>query len=426
MHLDMNNKYFKQAIRGVRSNPSRTFFTTLGIMIGIGTVILVLSAGEGFKSYINAQVDAFGSNAVIIQTSLPASTKARSGGNTSTSSDPNSPASNAVPITTLKIRDVEDIKNIPNIKNAYGASIGQQVVSYKNVSKNVYIFGASAARFDIDKGIIEKGRGYSEQEDKALAQVAILGNTIATDLFGDADPLGKLIRVGNYNFEVIGVYERKGSLGPMNDDQQVFIPVTTLQKKIQGIDYLIYSVVELVDNSKADTTSLDIVDVLRNNHYITDPSKDDFKVQTSKESLGTFDTILSAVTFLLIAIASISLLVGGVGVMNIMYVIVTERIGEIGLKKALGARNRDILYEFLIESALLTIIGGVIGIIGGAFGAFIISKIAQSFGLDWDFIIPLWGVILAVSVSAIIGIVFGVFPARNAARLNPIEALNKE
>ena len=420
----MNNIYLKQAIRGIRSNPSRTLLTTLGIMIGIGTVILVLSAGEGFKSYINSQVDAFGSNTVIVQTSVPSSTKARS---SSGSSDrANNSGSNAVPITTLKIRDVEDIKNIPNVKNAYGASIGQQVVTYKGVSKTSFIFGASAARFDIDKGVLAKGRGYSVQEDKSLAQVAVLGSTITSDLFGDSDPLGQLIRIGNYNFEVIGVYQSKGSFGPMNEDEEVFIPVTTLQKKIQGIDYLVYSVVELIDNSKADATALDIIDVIRRNHYITDPNKDDFKVQTQAESLSTFDTILKAITFLLIAIASISLLVGGVGVMNIMYVVVTERIGEIGLKKALGARGKDILYEFMIEAILLTIIGGVIGIIGGSFFAFIISKIAQSMGLAWKFIVPIWGIIISVSVSMIIGIVFGVFPARNAARLDPIVALNKE
>jgi len=419
----MNNLYLKQAVRGIKLNPSRTILTTLGIMIGIGTVILVLSAGEGFKSYINAQVEAFGSNAIIIETSVPASTKDRSNSD-SGSSQANSSASNAVPVTTLKMKDIEDIKNLPNVKNAYGASMGQQVVSYKNVSKNAFIFGSSAARFEIDKGVIEQGRGYSEQEDKALAQVAVLGNGLAKDLFGDADPLGKLIRVGTYNFEVIGVYEYIG--GFTLDDQQVFIPVTTLQKKIQGIDYLIYSVVQLEDNSMADATSLDIKDVLRRNHYISDPARDDFVVQTSKESLGTFETILNAVTFLLIAIASISLIVGGVGVMNIMYVIVTERIGEIGLKKALGARNKDILYEFLIESILLTLLGGIIGIIGGSLGAYLIAKIAQGFGWDWDFIVPLWGIVLSVSVSAIIGIVFGVFPAQNAAKLNPIEALNKE
>lgn len=420
----MNNKYIKQAIRGVKSNPSRTILTTLGIMIGIGTVILVLSAGEGFKSYINAQVEAFGSNSIIVQTSVPASTKARSSG--AASNQPNSSASGAVPITTLKVRDVTDIKNISNVKNAYGASIGQQIISYKSVSKNAFIFGASADRFDIDKGVIANGRGYSDQEDKALAQVAVLGDKVASDLFGEEDPIGKFIRIGNYNFKIIGVYEPTGSLDPTNDGSEIVIPVTTFQKKIQGIDYLIYIVAELKDNSQADATALDITDVLRRNHYIKDPAKDDFVVQTQAQSLSTFNTILQAITFLLIAIASISLIVGGVGVMNIMYVIVTERIGEIGLKKALGARNKDILYEFLIEAILLTIIGGVVGIIGGVLGAFIVSKIAQSFGLAWQFVVPLWGVILSVSVSAVIGIVFGVFPAQNASKLNPIEALNKE
>ena len=419
------NIYLNQAIRGIKSNPSRTILTTLGIMIGIGTVILVLSAGEGFKSYINAQVEAFGTNTVIVQTSIPASTKARSSSG-ATSGEAKNSASNAVPITTLKIRDVEDIKNIPNVRNAYGASVGQQIVTYKGISKTSFIFGASAARFDIDKGVIAKGRGYSAQEDKSLAQVAILGSKIATDLFGDSDPLGELVRIGNDNFKVIGVYESKGGFGPMNEDEQVFIPVTTLQKKIQGIDYLIYSVVELIDNNKADATSLDIADVLRHNHYINDPAKDDFKVQTQKESLNTFDTILKAVTFLLIAIASISLIVGGVGVMNIMYVVVTERIGEIGLKKALGARSKDILYEFLIEAVLLTIIGGIIGIIGGSLFSYLIAKYAQSTGLAWKFVVPIWGVVVSVSVSMIIGVIFGVFPALNAARLDPIVALNRE
>lgn len=418
----MNNIYLKQAIRGVKSNPSRTILTTLGIMIGIGTVILVLSAGEGFKSYINSQIEINGSNVVFVEVSVPRSTKQRS--NSSGNETANSSANNAIPITTLKMRDIEDIKKIPNVKNAYGASMGQQPVSYKNTSKNAFIFGASSERFDVDKGVVEQGRSYTEQEDKSLAQVVILGSKIAKDLFEAEDPIGKLVRVGNYNFEVIGVYAVRGGFD--GQDDQVFIPVTTLQKKIQGIDYLIYGVVELEDNGKADATSLDIADVLRSNHYISDPIRDDFKVTTQEETLDIFSTILQGITFLLIAIASISLMVGGVGVMNIMYVVVTERIGEIGLKKSLGARNKDILYEFLFESIILTVIGGVIGIIGGSLGAFLVSKIAQSFGLTWKFVVPIWSIILSVSVSAIIGIVFGVFPAKNAAKLNPIEALNKE
>lgn len=416
------NKYLKQAIRGVKANPSRTFLTTLGITIGIATVILVLSLGEGFKSYINSQIEINGSNVIFVEVSVPASTKQRS--NSSGNETANSSANNAVPITTLKNRDLEDIKKLPNVLNAYGVSMGQQVVTYKSVSKNAFIFGASASRFDVDKGVIEKGRGYTKEEDKSLSQVAVLGNKIAGDLFGEQDPLGKSIRVGNYNFEVIGVYAMRGGFDGADD--QVFIPVTTLQKKIQGIDYLIYAVVQLEDNNKADATSLDIADVLRRNHYITDPVRDDFKVTTQAETLDIFSSILKGITFLLISIASISLLVGGVGVMNIMYVIVTERIGEIGLKKALGARNRDILYEFLIEAIILTFIGGVLGIVLGSFLAFVVSKIAQSFDIVWDFIVPLWGVFLAISVSAIIGITFGVLPAKNASKLNPIEALNKE
>lgn len=421
----MNNIYLKQAIRGIKSNPSRTILTTLGIMIGIGTVILVLSAGEGFKSYVNSQVEAYGTNTIIVEVSVPASTKDRANGATE-SGNVKSSGLNAVPVMTLKIRDVDDIKKLPNVKNAYGASIGQQVVTHKGISKTAFIFGASASRFDIDKNVIEKGRTYSEQEDKALSQVAILGNGIAESLFGDEDPLGQLVRIGSYNFEVIGVYEKKGSFGPMNEDDEVFIPIRTLQKKIQGIDYLIYSVVELEDNSKADATKLDVIDTLRRNHYINDPASDDFKVNTQEESLSVFNTILKAITFLLIAIASISLVVGGVGVMNIMYVVVTERIGEVGLKKALGARGKDILYEFLIEAVVLTLIGGAIGILGGSFLAFIVSKIAQNAGLAWKFIVPIWGIVLSMSVSMIIGVVFGVFPARNAAKLDPIVALNKE
>lgn len=422
----MNNIYIKQAIRGVKSSPTRTILTTVGIMIGIGTVIFVLSAGEGFKSYINEQIDIYGSNTVFVETKIPSSTKARSSENSTTEHMNTSSGSNAVPIMTLKYKDIQDIKQLPNIKNAYGVAMAQQVVTFKDVSKNAFIFGSDASRFDIDRAVIEYGRPYTKEEDRSLAQVAVLGYQIAFDLFGDSNPLGKFIRIGNYNFEVIGVYESRGGASMMNEDDQIFIPITTIQKKILGIDYLFYAVVELIDNTKDDITSLDIADILRRNHYISDPSRDDFIITTQEETLAIFGIILNAITFLLIAIASISLIVGGVGVMNIMYVAVTERIGEVGLKKALGAKNKDILYEFLFEAIILTIIGGIIGILGGSLLAFVTSKIAQSFGLTWKFIVPIWGVVVSVSISAIIGIVFGVFPAQNAAKLNPIEALNKE
>lgn len=418
--------YLKQAIRGISHNKSRTLLTTLGITIGIGTVVLVFSAGEGFKSYINSQVEIFGSNTVYVEVRVPPSTKSRadsSGGLGDHMS--NSSANSAVPITTLKNKDIEDVKTLPNVKNAYGAAFGQEITSYDGISKRALIFGAEASRFDIDKGKLASGRPYTEEEDRSLAQVAILGSKIAENLFGNENPLEKFIRVGNYNLQVIGVYEPRGGLGA-TDDEQVFIPLSTLQKKYLGIDYLFYGVIQLYDINKDDITALDIADMIRDNHSITDKAKDDFTVLTQAQTMEMFNIILSAVTFLLIAIALISLAVGGVGVMNIMYVIVTERIGEIGLKKALGARNKDILYEFLIEAVILTLIGGIFGILGGAIFAYFIAKIAQSFNFIWKFSVPLFGIFLSVSISMFIGVVFGVFPARSASKLNPIEALNKE
>jgi putative ABC transport system permease protein len=417
-------QYFKQSYKALSSSPSRTFLTTLGIVIGIAVVIVVLSAGAGFKSYINAQIEQFGSNAVIIETVIPPSTKDRANGGLE--GEGGNSAEGAVPIKTLKGKDIVDIKRLSNVKDAYGAVIGQKIVAYGQKTKNAFIFGSDASRFSIDKGVIATGRPFTEDEDRSLAQVAVLGSDIAVDLFGDNDPIGKTIRVGDLNFIVIGVYERRGIFGFSNDDQQVFMPATTLQKKILGIDYLFYAVVELKDNSISKITALDIGDILRRNHYITDPGKDDFRVQTQDQSLGTFDTILSAITFLLIAIAAISLVVGGVGVMNIMYVVVTERISEIGLKKALGAKSKDILYEFLIEAILLTILGGILGIIVGVGLSYLVSKGAEAAGFAWKFTVPMSGIIAGIGVSGAIGLIFGVLPARNAAKLDPIEALRYE
>ena len=413
----------KQALRGFLANPARTALTTLGIVIGIATVIIVLSAGEGFRGFINAQIDQFGSNIISVETRVPPTTKARAGGFSGTSSNP---ADQAVAITTLKNRDVEDIRQLPNIAGVYGAVLGQKVTTYKQVSKNAIIFGSDADRFKIDKGELVYGRPYTEAENAGAEQLAILGSDIAIDLFGNENPVGKTIRIAEYNFTVIGVYERRGSFGFSNDDQQVFIPLQTAQKKLLGVDYLFYVLAQFRDQNFADATAEDMRYILRENHSITDPVKDDFLVNTAASGLATFNNILSGVTFLLIAVAAISLLVGGVGIMNIMYVVVTERISEIGLKKALGARNADILREFLVESILLTIVGGFFGILLGALVSFLIAYIAQSLDFPWAFSVPISGILLGLGVSGGIGLVFGVFPARRASKLDPIEALRSE
>lgn len=403
-------------------NKKRTFLTALGIIIGIAVVVMVLAAGEGFKSYINAQIAQFGSNTITIETQVPPTTRdlannkgGKQGGST------------AVQIKTLTTKDITDIKRIPGVKNGYGVVMSQQVVAYGGKIASSFILGADASRFDIDGGTLAKGRPFTESEDRALDQVAVLGSDIAANFFGDEDPLGKVIRVGTMNFTVVGVYAPRGSLDPVsNTDKQIIIPLGTIQKKLLGINHLFYALVQFTSDARPNLVALDIKDVLRKNHNIDDPTKDDFKVATQEENLGTFNTILSATQFLLLSIAMISLIVGGVGVMNIMYVVVSERTSEIGLKKALGAKNRDILREFLIEAVVLTVFGGILGVLLGAFLSYGIALAARAFGFAWAFRIPMLGVVISLAVSATIGLVFGVFPAKNASKLDPIEALRVE
>ncbi len=413
---------FRQSIKALFANPARTGLTTLGIVIGIATVILVLSAGEGFRSLINAQLEAYGTNTLFVETRVPPTTKNRNAGAASADT---SRANSPVAITSFKNRDLQDIKQIPNVVNDYGVVVGQKVVSYKDVDKSVIFYGASPERFDIDKGTLKAGRFFSVAENTGADQVVILGSTLASDLFGQEDPVGKLIRVGDLNFEVIGVYNPRGGLGG-DEDNTLYMPLFTAQKKLLGIDYLLFAIVQVKDTKLADATAEDIRQVMRHNHAIKDVDKDDFLVQTQADSLNTFNTIFNGITILLIAIAAISLVVGGVGIMNIMYVVVTERTAEIGLKKALGAKSSDVLSEFLIESILVTVIGGAVGIFLGSVLGWLVSLVATASGLSWKYTVPFYAVALGFGVSAVIGILFGVLPARSAAKLDPIEALRYE
>ena len=414
---------FRQSIKALLSNPARTALTTLGIVIGIATVILVLSAGAGFRSLINAQVAALGSNTLFIQTRVPPTTKNRAASGPGAEGGP---GFSGVTITTFKQRDLDDIKKLNNVVDDYGMVIGQAVVGYRDVEKSALYYGSSAEKFNIDQHTLKEGRFYTQGEDAGAAQVAILGDNLATDLFANQDPVGQLIRIGNLNFLVIGVYNPLGFAGGGTADDSIYVPLNTAQKKMLGIDYLAVGVVQIKDTSSADATLEDIKAVMRHNHGITDPAKDDFLAESQAQALATFNTIFNGITILLIAIAAISLIVGGVGIMNIMYVVVTERTAEIGLKKALGATNSDILGEFLIESILVTVIGGIFGILFGSFLGWVVSLIATSASLEWTFSVPLYAIALAFGVSAAIGIGFGVLPARSAARLDPVEAMRYE
>ena len=420
----MNSKALQQSIRALSANPVRTVLTTLGIVIGIATVIMVLSAGAGFRSIISSQLSAWGTDTMFVETRVPPTTKNRA--NSALGAD-FSRAGSAVAITTFTQRDLDSIKKLGNVIGDYGIVTGLAIANYRNNEKNVIYYGESAEKFLIDKHTLKEGRFYTQTEDAGAAQVVILGNNLANDLFLQDDPLGKLVRIGNLNFLVIGVYNPLGSVGSGGSaDDSAYMPLNTAQKKMLGINYLLVGVVQMKDSNLGDATAEQIRQIMRQNHSITNPDKDDFTVTTEAQALDIFNTIFNGITILLICIASISLIVGGVGIMNIMYVVVTERTAEIGLKKALGATNSDILKEFLVESILVTVLGGIIGIIFGALLSWLVSIIANSYGLVWIFTVPLYSIIIAVGVSASIGISFGVLPARSAAKLDPIEALRYE
>jgi len=416
-------KLFQQSIKALRANPARTVLTTLGIVIGIATVILVLSAGAGFRSLVDQQLAAWGTDTLFIETRVPPTTKNLA--NSSATSADFSRASTTVQITSFKSSDLIELQKLNNVSGAYGLATGLAVASYRDSAKSIIYYGAGAEMFSIDKHALESGRFFTKAEDTGASQVVILGNNLAKDLFLQDDPIGKLVRVGNLNFQVIGIYEPQGALSGGADDM-LYMPLGTAQKKMLGINYIVVGVVQIKDLNIAEATAENIRQTMRSLHNIKDPAKDDFTVTTQAQAMETFNTIFGGITALLISIAAISLIVGGVGIMNIMYVIVTERTAEIGLKKALGATNSNILGEFLVESVLVTVLGGIIGILLGALLGWVVSAVAIASGLSWVFSVPLYAIIIAVSVSGAIGIGFGVFPARSAAKLDPIEALRYE
>ncbi len=411
----------KLAVTSLRANLARTSLTTLGIVIGIATVIVVFSAGAGIQSLILGQIETFGTNIIETEVKVPT-------GKTGAAAASQSGVAMAqgVQITTLTLKDMDSIDKLPNIKESYAGILNQDEASYENQFHKVSLLGTNASYMDIDKSQIDYGRFFTDDEDKSLAQVVVLGSGIKEKLFGDSNPLGKKIRLHKSKFTIVGVMKPRGAAGFMNFDDYIYIPIRTLQKKIMGINHVLYIVSEVKDMSIADETADDIRAVLRENHHITDPAKDDFRVSTMTEMMNTLNTVMNAITLLLLAIVAISLVVGGVGIMNVMYVVVTERTAEIGLRKAVGAKYADIMLQFLIESVIVTVIGGVIGIFFGILFSFLISYGANSYGLDWQFSIPLRAFVVALGFSAVFGILFGIYPARKAAKMDPIEALRNE
>ncbi len=435
-------KAINVSLSSMLANKVRTALTVLGVVIGIGSVIIVYSAGEGIKGLVFAQVETFGTDIIQTEVKLPSNKRGMQGETQSAAS-----LAQGVAVTTLKIKDMEDVGKLENISVGYAAIMGQEQISYSNQIKRSFVIGVSGTFLEVDKSEVEYGQFFTEEQDKSRALVVVLGNKLKQTLFADEDPIGKYIKIRKLKLQVIGVMKERGAVMGMDFDDLLYLPIRTLQKRIMGIDHITYMIHKVSDMSRVDETAEEARLIIRQNHNLesiplemipgqarirnigegeTDIAKDDFRVVTMQESMDMLATVMGAVTFLLLAIVSISLLVGGVGIMNIMYVVVTERTAEIGLRKAVGANYSDIMKQFLFESIFVTLMGGIFGIVFGVIVSYLIHLGANQLGYDWHFAIPLKAFVVALGFSTFFGIVFGVYPARKAAKLDPVESLRHE
>lgn len=386
----------------------------LGIIIGVAAVIIIMAIGAGAQSLILSEIETLGTNKIAV---FPG--KAEGG----------APASAmGIVITTLTYEDALAIKEEVNEV--------KKIVAYSNENANVYwgstsystsIKGCTTGYLEVDNGELAQGHFFSEKQEKDISRVAVLGHTVKKELFGNSQALGELVKIQNHPFRVIGVMKEQGTVAFQNYDDQILVPIKTMQKIIKGVDYVDMIRAE-IEEGKMKIAQEKTELLLRDRHNIEDPTgeNDDFTVRSSQEALDIITTVTDALKYFLTAMAALSLLVGGIGIMNIMLVNVTERTKEIGLRKAVGANNRNILGQFLIETVIITLVGGIIGMILGGSVSFLASVIIQSLGYNWQFFLSPVSIILGLGVAMGIGLVFGIYPAKKASDLTPLEALRYE
>jgi putative ABC transport system permease protein len=406
------------AWRSLTVNFGRTLLTLSGIIIATMVMILVVTLGEVLQRYVLNEIDSFGSDVIQVEVKIPSASKNSSENATSLAS--------GVQITTLRQGDGDAIAKLPNVMTWYGGSIGQELVNYRDVNKRVMLFGASADAMAVDRGMkLAEGTFYSESQEKGLAHVAVLGSGIKKTFFGEGDAVGKSIKMKGQTYRVIGALAERGSTGFISFDDFLYVPLLTLQKKVLGIDHMAFMTVKLADVSKADETAGDIEALLRERHDIRRDDQDDFAVTTIKEAQETVATVLGAIEILLLVLALVSLAVGGVGIMNVMFVAVAERTNEIGLRKAIGARPKHILWQFLIEALTLALSGGLIGIVVAEALLWAAFAILESFGYAIGFPFS-WRILFeAAAFSVAAGLFFGVYPAWKASRISPMQAIRE-
>ena len=403
----MYKESFLMAWASLIANKLRSLFTMLGIIIGVAAVIALVSIGNGVKQDIEDSISSLGSNLLVVLPGAPRTPGARSSQGS---------------MKSLKISDYEAIAKLEGVKAASPMTNGSYVVIYQNKNWTTSVAGVNANFQDVNNWTMTSGRFFSDKNVQNRERVAVVGQTVVKNLFADEDPVGKEIRVKNIPFRVIGVLKSKGN-GTMGNDQDdtVLIPYTTSMERVEGIDYLRRVYVVAKDDEGIDRLQADIENLLRVRHNIKDTNLDDFNIQNMKSIMETVAQTTGTFTLFLGAVAAISLVVGGIGIMNIMLVSVTERTREIGVRKALGATYSVIVTQFLIEAVVISLMGGFIGI---AFGIGASKVIGMVSGMSTIVSVPT--IIMSFAFSMAIGLIFGIYPARKAAKLNPIDALHYE
>jgi putative ABC transport system permease protein len=400
---------FRIALRALIRNKLRAFLTMLGIIIGVASVIAMLAIGEGSKQKMRKQISSMGTNMVMVMPNF----QRRGGVSLGASSS-----------MALKYTDVQALRNEATAISAVSPEVvasGQVIYSNQNTQTTIY--GVSEEYLGIKKLEVLSGRFFNSNEIKDMSKVCILGQTVVTNLFGaKADPVGLSIRIKNLPFLIIGVLKDKGESGMGQDqDDLILAPYTTVQRRLAAIDYINGIFASAVSEEKSPKAIEEVKEILRRTHKLKESADNDFRVMSQSELLKTITSITDIMTYLLGAIAGISLLVGGIGIMNIMFVSVTERTREIGLRMSIGGRGKDIMKQFLSESIILSILGGVMGVLFG----YLLARLAGSL-MSSQAIVKTQSVVLAFIVCFVIGVFFGWYPARKAANLNPIDALRYE
>lgn len=410
---------FHLAWHGLLTNRGRTILTTVGIIIGIATIVIVLSAGRGLEKFVNDQISTFGADTIEVEIKIPSVSDLEMA----------SSFVGGVEVTTLKVDDFEALKELPNVKNYYAGTLGQYKSVYKNKTSRSMIFAVTSGFPEVDLEMkIADGRFFNEREDKAQAKVVVLGPEVKEDLFGDEDPVGKTVKINQINFKVIGVTETRGNIMYFNFDKMIYMPLTTAQKQLLGIDHVMYGFLSVYDTTRSDETVAEITSMMRRRHGIppNEPDKEDFRVTSMREAMEIVGTVTFGMTLLVLLVAGISLIVGGVGIMNIMYLSVVERTREIGLRKAIGASNGIIRLQFLVEAVMITVMGGVIGVFAGAVVVTLLGFLSALQGYSFEMSISMDSVVVGLFSAIIFGLLFGLYPARKASALSPVDALRWE